>query len=483
MELTKEQIAAAQAQLNNQIQDIDFEDSPNVDATKEEEIPKTDSFKQSISISANPTIGYSLKISRDLIADIKEEYAGLSITSITDKDGIATVGNALKRVKGIARNIEKKREELKAPILQAGRDLDLEAKELSALVKEIIDPLEREDARIKLLLKEEETKVQREQEKLMNDRLAVLKEMGVVQQGVFYCIGQTVSITPDVLKTMDVLEWDKLLTKVEEANKEEEKKRQKEEAEKAELINARKELEEIKESLSESRMTMRLEMIKMLGYKPKSINPGIYDLTSSEFPDVIVNVTWDHVSQYDDATFMKCLTENKERFDRIVTSRTILKGKQDRLILRGETLVGLGMSFNYHIRGWRYKECMSTCYQDTISDLTEAEFKEVVSEMEKKITDYELKIKVESLEEQKKEHDKKLMAELNREKTLPCAIELKSLLDSFYTKYGHSFILFPTDLLNKWDDLHYSIDSFITPYVEESPDMGLSEDFGDPSQF
>lgn len=492
MELTREQIAAAQSQINQGIEELEFEDSPkqNSSTPEVEVIPETSVERTSELVYVQNSISNALSISRDIIEGLKAEYSGLTITGIQDKDGIKTVANALKRVKDIYRNVDKKREELKAPVLKAGRDIDTEAKELSALLKAVIDPLEAEDSRIKKLIEEDKNKVQREQEKLMNDRLVVLKDKGVVQRGVFYCVGDVISITPDVLKTMTPNEWFHLVNKVEEAHAAEVIRQQKEEAEKEQLKGERERLDKLQQSLLDNRISMREAMITMLGYKPKSVNPFIFDLASPEFPDAIVNLTFDHITQYDDSAFMKYLTENKERFDNAVASRTALKEKHERLKLRGKKLEEIGMPFNYEKRAWEYDNGKYSCYRDTITDLSDTEFDRVVSTVVTNISLWEEKKKLADQEEQTRLVAEKAQAEKDRIAILPCVIELETFLDTFQSKYSEWVALFPRLLFSNLNNLHDSAHRFIYPEVEEVEDDEQQEEeqkedetFGDESQF
>ena len=315
MELSQEQIAAAQAKLNQEITELEFEDSPNVPLQEEEQIPV--GVPEGNSVLFQPTITSRAGLSTQLIAELKEEYKGLVVTGTKDKDGIQVLKNALTRVKGIKTKIEKTREDLKKPVLEAGRALDAEAKKLTAEIDDVLRPLVDLQSKVDKMIDEEKYAVIRAQEKLMNERIVFLKEKGAIMQGVFYCIGDIFSITPDILKTMNQADFENLLKKAENANVLENERKNKEEFAKAALDADREQIDKDKQALLDARISMRESVIRMLGYTNHHIDPEIFYLISDK-KNVNVSVTLDHIMQLDDSAFMDYIAENKKLLDQAV---------------------------------------------------------------------------------------------------------------------------------------------------------------------
>jgi len=79
------------------------------------------------------------------IADLRGKYAGLKVSGLEDRKGLAAVHEARMVVRGHRVAVEKKRVELKADALEFGRRVDGEAKRLTKLLEEVEAPLEAQE--------------------------------------------------------------------------------------------------------------------------------------------------------------------------------------------------------------------------------------------------------------------------------------------------------------------------------------------------
>ena len=79
------------------------------------------------------------------IAQMKEDFSGLSIDGMDDKDGLAQVHGARMIVKTHRVAVEKTRKNLKRDALEFGRSVDREAKRITEMLLEIEQPLHEQE--------------------------------------------------------------------------------------------------------------------------------------------------------------------------------------------------------------------------------------------------------------------------------------------------------------------------------------------------
>lgn len=180
--------------------------------TEVEEISAEEFFSQNLQ-SLRMTLPEAIK---EKVA----EYRALVINGVEDKESYKAVDEARKTLKKTRTGIEKKRKELKEPVLAYGKQIDSVAKELTALV----EPVEIElDAKIKFIddaLKRAELEEAERQRALKRAELeaaqrkqsreADLFAIGMFFNGVSYfspSVPNVPPITPDQLANLDDASW------------------------------------------------------------------------------------------------------------------------------------------------------------------------------------------------------------------------------------------------------------------------------------
>lgn len=148
------------------------------------------------------------------IAELKEKYAGITVTDIKNKTQLKTLRDALSDVVKIRTGISKKKEEINAEYLRLQRAVNGEEKRLIALVSEIEQPLKEENERVKALEKEEAERKEREEQEKLNERVETLKNAGIVYDGSFYSIAN-ISVDIVTIKSMKDSDFSFLVAKVE----------------------------------------------------------------------------------------------------------------------------------------------------------------------------------------------------------------------------------------------------------------------------
>lgn len=137
----------------------------------------------------------NLTQNKSKLEDLANEYRGLTITGVADKDGIKKAKAGITATRTARTDIDKLRKAEKAYILEAGKLIDTTAAELTAIVapiegslKDEVERIEQEQERINQeeLRKKEEKKAQ---------RTAKLFETGLSFSGTHFTIGE-LSITP-----------------------------------------------------------------------------------------------------------------------------------------------------------------------------------------------------------------------------------------------------------------------------------------------
>lgn len=122
-----------------------------------------------------PAVDKGLGLADVTIASLREQYAGLTIADLNDKDGYKAVREAIADVRSTRVNVEKSRKELKADALAWGKKVDTEAKRVTAMLMEIEEPLKIEKAKVddeKARIKAEEAAaIERRREELLRKKL------------------------------------------------------------------------------------------------------------------------------------------------------------------------------------------------------------------------------------------------------------------------------------------------------------------------
>ena len=124
-----------------------------------------------------------------VIAQKKQEYAGLKITGIDDKEGYENVRKALSEVVKMRTSVGKTKTLIKADYLEIGRAIDGEAKRLTESILEIENPLREEKERIDAEIQAEKERAEKEAEAKLKVRVETLKASGLKYEEPFYSIG------------------------------------------------------------------------------------------------------------------------------------------------------------------------------------------------------------------------------------------------------------------------------------------------------
>jgi hypothetical protein len=157
-------------------------------------------------------------IARAWIADKKEQYGGLTIASVEDKDGQKAVLAAWQEIRNKRLEVQKKHTEIKADYLKITRVIDGEKNDLVNLLEEIENPLKAELDRIEAIKEEEKKKAEREKAEKLQGRVNELISTGMAFNGSYYAIGATISMDVVTLQNMNDADYSTFLGRVRQEN-------------------------------------------------------------------------------------------------------------------------------------------------------------------------------------------------------------------------------------------------------------------------
>lgn len=218
------------------------------------------------------------------IAELKKQYGGLKIQDANDTKAYKAVTEALAIVRTKRTSVEKKRKELKASYLETGRAIDAEAARLTVLLEEIETPLTNEKKRIDDEKENARLEKERQEQERLQGRVSALLENGMMFNGSFYAIGETITVDVVTLKQFPDEHFTLLLDKVRAenqkilnakaeqerlANEERdriEKQRQEQEAERLRLENEWKEMDRQREEMKAQRVELRKQVLINAGF-------------------------------------------------------------------------------------------------------------------------------------------------------------------------------------------------------------------------
>ena len=132
------------------------------------------------------------------IAEVREAYANLTFSDLSDTEGIAAVTHARKHVKKLRVQIEHKRKELNADAQAHIKAVNAEAKRLKEPLLEIENGLIAEEERAKRLKKEKEEAEAAALDALVDQRAELMADVGA-------------RIPPSLLRKMTEAEFDEAL--------------------------------------------------------------------------------------------------------------------------------------------------------------------------------------------------------------------------------------------------------------------------------
>ena len=215
------------------------------------------------------------------IAALKKKYAGLKVKDIKDKEGLVAVKTALSDVVSLRTGIDKKRLSLTGDYRKIVDAINGEAKRLTALLSEVEEPLRAEKDRAEALIKAEKERKARELQERLDARVEAIKAAGMVFDGSFYVIGDTISMDVNTIRDMKDADFDFLKAKVEleaerirKAKEEEEQRKAAEEArlkaEREKLEQEMAELQRQKDEMARQREEMERQQRELTEAKEKA---------------------------------------------------------------------------------------------------------------------------------------------------------------------------------------------------------------------
>lgn len=198
-----------------------------------------------------------LGVTDEAIEELRRQYAGLTIPD-GDEDAYKAVSVAISTLSSLRTQVENRRKEIKAPLLERGRILDAEAKRITAKLREIEEPLVQERGRIleqKRAEKEAREKEEAERVERHRSRIREMQERGAsVSKSIEELEGFIAALEATEISAETFEEFaseavfarsaalDRLRTRVGELRREEEERKARE-AEEARLRAEREELE------------------------------------------------------------------------------------------------------------------------------------------------------------------------------------------------------------------------------------------------
>jgi hypothetical protein len=261
----------------------------------------------------------SLEIARfDLpaavIAKMKEDYAGLTIAGVDDKEGYKAVKSAWQQTRNLRLSIENKRVEIKGDYLTITRAIDAKAKEYTDDITPLETHLKAELTRIDTIIEEERTRAEREKEAQAQARVRELIENGMSFNGSYYVIGDAISMDAVAIKNMPADEYARFLSKVQGENKkiiearQAEERRKKEEREQMERQQReqeeeRKKIEAERKKMEDERLEMKRAITRM---RVEVLQNAGFDLVPAaaklcyKTPDA--GAIWVNVSEFNELT-------------------------------------------------------------------------------------------------------------------------------------------------------------------------------------
>ena len=111
-----------------------------------------------------------------------EEASKIKVIDWQDETNYLSAKEAYKIARSLFNKVEKRREELKRPILDAGKKLDAEANKIKKRITEITDILQKQLDVVELELKRQEQEAEAEKQQIINERVQELQSYGADTQ-------------------------------------------------------------------------------------------------------------------------------------------------------------------------------------------------------------------------------------------------------------------------------------------------------------
>lgn len=145
---------------------------------------------------------------------MKKQFAALTISGPDDKEGLKKMKEAKSTVRGIRTNIEKVRTTEKAFYIEVGKGIDSAANIYKGWVAPIEEDIDTKLDNWEALKKADDERKEEEAKKVLNERIDLLAEHGMVFNGTLYAIGENISMDIVTIKGMKPVDFDMLFAKV-----------------------------------------------------------------------------------------------------------------------------------------------------------------------------------------------------------------------------------------------------------------------------
>jgi len=389
-----------------------------------------------------------------LIQEVKDQYSGLKVNDINDKNQISTLKKAVTHLQKLRTGLEKKRKELVAPYNEVVSSINGEAKRILEELQPIEKELKLEEARVKEEIEKAEKEAERLLEERKKKRVDDLILAGAEFDGSFYSSGN-VSVDINTIANITDDEFTLLIARTESETKRvkeertslrlekifsigfsdmgdcyslenkidvehgfiesssdtdfnnwfgniakrileiEQEKRKQEEAERV-----KKEIEAKKSILN-----MRCEMLKFIGFTESG--EGLKYVESGE----VIFHSFQNLQLLTDAEFMPFIQEQKDLIEKIKKEKEEIARKLEVFNSRKTDLFNLGFSYNQNekifeilspfgsiqIEGKRIAENSDDAYNELLSTC-----KERISDIKEKEEEAKKEAEAKAKKEEKK---------------------------------------------------------------------------------
>lgn len=170
-------------------------------------------FEQEVEQEVSKSIS-KLDVNTAKAAKFKEDYSCLSIVDFDDKKGFEAVEAAKKIVRKARTTLEAKRKEVKKYFVEVGRGIDAYAAEVNKPIDEVEAHLDAELKKYQEWKEADDKRKEEEANKKKHERVAALIAAGMVFTGIWYAIGENITMDIVTIECMSDVDFDFLLEKV-----------------------------------------------------------------------------------------------------------------------------------------------------------------------------------------------------------------------------------------------------------------------------
>lgn len=241
------------------------------------------------------------------IEEYKTKYSGLKIADMQDKEGYKNVYAAWQFIRGKRLAVEKMHKVIKSDYLTISRGIDQHKNKLVSLLEPLENELGDELERIDKLIEDEKNREEMERQKRLQGRVAELLGQGMQFNGMYYCIGETISMDVVALKNFSDHEYSVFLQRVQNENKKQteakaeaerleleriaqiENQKREQEAERLRLQRQAEEMEQQRAQMRKERTDLRGQILKNAGFQQAGVS-FVYKTQFADVQPVVVTI-------------------------------------------------------------------------------------------------------------------------------------------------------------------------------------------------